>query len=242
VVRGFYILGSDMLTQSRVLNTLGNNLANVNTTGFKKANVTQKAFGEMLLDRVDQNRTRVGDTSLMNIVDESDTDYSQGAFDPTGRSLDFAVRGDGFFAVQKGNGVVYTRNGSFNLDDQGYLVLSGQGRVLGDNGPIRLGTDKITVNAAGDIYTDAGRVGRIALYDVADKKSLTSLGEGIYSSNNAVRMQNQNIMWKNTEGSNVDVTTEMTQSIASERQLQSCSSALKMYDEVLDKAVDISKL
>jgi len=49
-------------------------------------------------------------------------------------------------------------------------------------------------------------------------------------------------MWKNTEGSNVEVTTEMTQSIASQRQLQSCSSALKMYDEVLDKAVDISKL
>ncbi len=241
MVRGFYILGSDMLTQSRVLNTLGNNLANVNTTGFKKADVTQKAFGEMLLDRVDQNRTRVGDTSLMNIVDESDTDYSQGAFDPTGRNLDFAVRGDGFFAVQKGNGVVYTRNGSFNLDDQGYLVLAGQGRVLGDNGPIHLGTDKITVNSQGDIYTDSGRVDRIALYDVADKKNLTSLGEGIYSSSGATKMQNQNILWKNTEGSNVEVTTEMTQSIASERQLQSCSSALKMYDEVLDKAVDISK-
>lgn len=242
MVRGFYILGSDMLTQSRVLNTLGNNIANVNTTGFKKADVTQKAFGEMLLDRVDQNRTKVGDTSLMNIVDESDTDYSQGAFDPTGRNLDFAVRGDGFFAVQKGNGVVYTRNGSFNLDDEGYLVLAGQGRVLGDNGPIHLGTDKITVNSQGDIYTDSGRVDRIALYNVADKKNLTSLGEGIYSSNSATKMQNQNILWKNTEGSNVEVTTEMTQSIASERQLQSCSSALKMYDEVLDKAVDISKL
>jgi flagellar basal-body rod protein FlgF len=243
MIRGFYMLGSGMLTQDRVLDTISNNLANVNTAGFKKSSMMTKAFGDMVMDRMDQNRTPIGDVSLMNTADASVTDYSEGDIKQTGRNLDFAIRGDGFFAVQTPNGTQYTRDGSFNLDDQGYLVLNGKGRILGTDGqPIRPGTEDITADSLGDISAAGNPVGKIGVFNVANEAAMVPQGEGLYTANGAAPAAAPNLLWQSVENSNVNVTDEITQALASQRQLQSCSSAIKMYDDTLDKAVDISKV
>lgn len=242
MVRGFYTLGSGMLTQGRVLNTISNNFANENTAGFKKSSVMEKTFGNMLIRRMDKGCTSLGDAALLDIADESITNFSQGAVENTGRNLDFGIFGDGFFAVQGSNGQqTYTRSGSFNIDDQGYLVLKGKGRVMGTNGPIHVGTENITADEQGNLYVGTNRVGQIALYDFRDRGALKVVGEGMYSSNNAVRVTNPRIKWQSLESSNVNMAQEMTNAMASQRQLQNCSQALKMYDEVLDQALEISK-
>ncbi|MVB09755.1 Flagellar basal-body rod protein FlgG [Caprobacter fermentans] len=243
MVRGFYMLGSGILTQSRVLNTISNNVANADTNGFKKSRVMEKTFGSMVVERVDRNRTPVGSASLMNTADEAVTDYSQGTVNQTGRKLDFAIKGDGFFAVQGDNGTVYTRNGSFNIDGDGYLVLKGQGRVLGSDGnPIRPGTDEISSDGQGYLTANGASVGQLAVYRFPDNAELKTVGEGLFQGTNAGLVTTPAVLWKSLEGSNVDMTEEMTNALSSQRELQSCSQALKMYDTVLDQAVDIAKL
>lgn len=243
MVRGFYMLGSGILTQSRVLSTISNNVANVETNGFKKAKMMERNFGSLLIERVDEKRTPIGTASLMDTADESVTDYSQGTLASTGRTLDFAIRGDGFFAVQGDGGTVYTRNGSFNLDGDGYLVLKGQGRVLGaDGNPIRPGTDDLTADEQGDLFSQGRQVGRLAVFRFPDNAALETVGEGMFSGAGAAPAANPNLLWKSVEGSNVNMTEELTNALASQRQLQTCSQALKLYDETLDQAVELSKV
>ena len=237
------MLGSGILTQSRVLNTISNNVANTDTNGFKKSRVMPKTFGSMVIERVDGQRTPVGTASLMNTADEAVTDFSGGTVSQTDRKLDFAINGDGFFAVQGDGGTVYTRNGSFNLDEDGYLVLKGQGRVLGtDGGPIRPGTDDLSSDGQGNLTAEGRSAGSLAVYRFPDNAALRTVGEGMFQGASAVPVTDPNILWKSLEGSNVDMAEEMTNALSSQRELQTCSQALKMYDTVLDQAVDISKL
>jgi flagellar basal-body rod protein FlgF len=243
MVRGFYMLGSGILTQSRVLNTISNNVANVETNGFKKSRVVPKTFGNMLIERIDQNKTQIGTAALMNTADEAVINYEQGNIDQTGRKLDFAINGDGFFAIQGENRVVYTRNGSFNIDGDGYLVLKGQGRVLDGNGnPIRPGTDDITADGQGNLFVGGNFIGQLAIYQFEDNAALRTAGEGMFQGTPSARITNANVLWKALEKSNVNMTEELANALASERGLQTCSQALKMYDNVLNEAVDISKV
>lgn len=243
MVRGFYMLGSGILTQSRVLNTISNNVANADTNGFKKSRVMTKTFGSMVIERVNGEKTPIGAATLMNAADEAVTDFSGGTVGQTDRKLDFAINGDGFFAVQGAGGTVYTRNGSFNLDENGYLVLKGQGRVLGSDGsPIRPGTDDLSSDGRGNLTAGGRSAGRLAVYRFPDNAALKTVGEGMFQGASATLAVNPNILWKSLEGSNVDMSEEMTNALSSQRELQTCSQALKMYDAALDQAVDISKL
>ena len=244
MVRGFYTLASGMLTQNRMLDTISNNLANSETTGYKTDHVTAKTFGRMVIDRVDANKTPIGSVTMMTTADRAVTDFSEGSFEPTGRNLDFAISGQGFFAVQTGGGTVYTRNGSFNVDGGGYLALNGVGRVLGRNGqPIYLGTDSVTADEAGNLSVGGRVAGSIGTYAFADDQTLKTVGEGMYSGTGATVVENPQIVWKSVENSNTDPARELTAAIDAQRSLQSCSQALKMYDEVLDKATtDIGRI
>lgn len=237
MVRGFYTLASGMLTQNRVLDTISSNITNADTVGFKKSDLTTKTFGDLLIERVKGGeKTPVGHTTLMNTVDKTYTDYTQGDINTTGRVLDFAINGAGFFGIQTNGGTVYTRSGSFNVDSDGYLVLKGKGRVLGQNGPLRPNTDNITSDDAGDILVGGKKIGQIAVYGFNDLNALKTTGEGVFTGTGSNLVKNSKLLWKCTENSNVNMTKEMTNAISAQRQLQNCSQALKMYDQVLDEA------
>lgn len=245
MVRGFYMLGSGMLTQSRVLTGISNNLANADTNGYKKEKVTSTTFGSMVMNRVDSEKTPLGNVTMMRIADKMNVIHSQGIMKDTDRTLDFAIKGQGFYAVQGNNGTVYTRNGSFNIDGEGYLILDGVGRVMGQNGPIQIGTDSFTADSQGNLLVDGQIVDKIAVYDFDDYNTLQTTGEGMFTSTGGqpTMVQTPSLLWKTVEGSNVDAGEEMTNAIAVQRNLQSCSQAIKMYDEVLAKAVtDIGKI
>lgn len=244
MVRGFYMLGSGMLTQSRVLSGISNNLSNINTSGYKDEKVTTSTFGSMVMDRIDSAKTPIGSVTLMRTADGIKTDYSEGTLKETGRTLDFAIKGQGFFAVQGSNGTVYTRNGNFNVDDQGYLVVEPGGRVLGQNGPIHVGTDNFTADSEGNILVNGQVADKIDVVDFADYNTLQNAGEGLFTaSGQPTQVQNPSILWKTLEGSNVDAAQEMTQALSAQRNLQSCSQALQMYDNNLEKAVtEIAKV
>ncbi|WBY64333.1 MAG: Flagellar basal body protein [Thermocaproicibacter melissae] len=243
MVRGFYTLASGMLTKNRILNTVSNNVANTNTTGFKAQHLTQKTFGEMVASRLDSASTEIGSLALGTTVDEAVTDFTQGSLNSTGRALDFAISGDGFFAVQTADGVAYTRNGSFNLDAEGYLVLNGAGRVLGRNGqPIYLGTDNITSDGAGNLYINGAAAGSIGVFRFPDNAQLTIVGEGFFQGVGATADPQPQVVWQSLENSNTEMAAELTRGMTAQRGLQSCSQALKIYDTVLDKAIDLGRV
>lgn len=246
MVRGFYALGSGMLTQSRKLTAVSNNLSNVQTAGYKRNVVTSSTFGNLMIHRLNsQGDVPIGEMSMITAADKTSVIHSQGSLKETGRTLDFAIEGEGFFAVQTDNGLVYTRNGSFNVDEQGYLVSTDLGgRVMGQNGPVRVGTDQFEADARGNLSVNGNPVGSIAVYQFADYNNLKSAGQGSFTATQgAQQMQNPQLMWKYTEGSNVDAAQEMTDALSMQRGLQTCSQALKMYDQILSRTVtEIGKI
>lgn len=243
MVRGFYALGSGMLTQSRILTGVSNNLANIETPGYKKKEVTTSTFGSMVINRVDSQKTPIGTMSLITAADKTNVIHSEGTLKSTERPLDFAIQGEGFFAVQGANGTVYTRNGSFNVDAEGYLVLDNVGRVMGQNGPIQIGTDQFTADAQGNLTVGGNVVDKISVYNFDDYNNLRISGDGMFTGTNAALVQNPDIMWKTIEGSNVNAAEEMTDALSAQRNLQNCSQAIKMYDQVLSDAVtNIAKI
>lgn len=237
--QGFYDLTSSMVTQNRNLNVISNNMTNVLTPGYKADTFIASTFREELIYRYDrEGKTPVGTVSRMAVADERITDYSEGGLRETGSALDVAINGKGFFAIQTNNGVVYTRNGSFNLDDQGYLVLQGMGRVLGANGPIRLTTDKVGIDADGNVTTSDGlqNFGRIRVVDFADYDQLTKITGGVFrATGQPQEVQAPAITQRYVEGSNVSMVDEMTAMMSSQRALQSSAQVLRMYDQLTVK-------
>ncbi len=243
MVRGFYALGSGMLTQSRILTGVSNNLANIETPGYKKKEVTTSTFGSMVINRVDSQKTPIGTMSLITAADKTNVIHSEGSLKSTERPLDFAIQGEGFFAVQGNNGTVYTRNGSFNVDAEGYLVLDNVGRVMGQNGPIQIGSDQFTADSQGNLTVGGNVVDKISVYNFDDYNNLRISGDGMFTGTNATLVRNPDIMWKTIEGSNVNAAEEMTDALSAQRNLQNCSQAIKMYDQVLSDAVtNIAKI
>ena len=132
--KGFYNLTSAMLTHQQNLNVVGNNMVNISTAGYKQQRYTASTFDDVMYSRVGNiynTGEEIGRQSYIRAASQIYTDYSQGVPEPTGLPLDFAINGDGFFAVQNPDGeIAYTRMGNFSLDDGGYLCLPGYGLSL----------------------------------------------------------------------------------------------------------------
>ena len=242
--KGFYNLTSGMLTQQRHLNVVGNNLVNVSTAGFKESRYTATTFDDVMYARVGNKEkiyTDIGRQSYIRANSAVYTNFDQGIPEPTNIPLDFAIMGDGFFAIQGyGGGVTYTRAGSFSLDGEGYLCYNGVGRVLDPQGrTIRLSTDKITAEEKGNIFNeDGGLLGRVGVFAFADNGQLVHNDNGFFTGQGAQAMESPRLLWKYVERSNVELIRQMTDMITCQRALQSCASVTKMYDEVMSHAVN----
>lgn len=242
--RGFYTLTSGMLTQQRKIDISGNNIANMNTAGYKKEQAITSNFGSLLISKYKQNGIHEESEPLNNIsqirtVVENNTIHSQGTLEETGNMTDFAIMGAGFFSIDNQGQILYTRNGSFNIDEEGYLVLKDAGRVQGEFGDIYIGSDKFEFAEDGSIIVDDEVVDNIAVYDFIDYNNLNKYGEGMFISNVEPDLVDYPII-KNQiiERSNVNVTEELTGIMSSQRALQTAAQALKIYDMINDKAVN----
>lgn len=244
MTKGFYNLTSGMLSQSRRLDVVANNMTNLSTPGYKAETYTDSTFEEVLYSRIgNKDKTGaqvIGEQSYLLAPSAFYVDYSQGGLEETGLNLDFAIQGDGFFAVQAADGVEYTRGGSFSLDGEGYLYLPGHGRVLGMDGqPIQLTTDAVRADQQGRIYIQDGGyyLGQLGVFTFADNAQLVKETSGLFGANGqaAVPTATQ-VRWKWVESANVDMVQEMTRMMTAQRALQSASQVIKLYDGLLTKA------
>lgn len=242
--QGFYNLTSEILSQNRNLNVISNNMANISTAGYKSDKFIATTFREELLYRSGNkdksDPTPIGETARIRTADETVTNYTQGGYEASNSPLDFALSDKGFFCIQTTNGTVYTRNGSFTIDDEGYLYLPTIGRVLGQNGPIQTGTDKITADSQGNIYSEDGKqfFGRLMVVDFNDYQTqLTKTTGNVFTATGNATPVDTPVMWKTIERSNVDAMEEMVTMMSGQRALQSSTQMLKMYDQLMAKIV-----
>ncbi len=245
--QGFYNVTSSVLTETRNLNVIANNMANVSTPGYKADTLTFKSFEEEMMYRATNkghtDAELVGSVGKGVTVDRNYTSFTQGSFDLTNRNLDFALKDTGFFVIQNADGeTVYTRDGSFSLDEEGYLTLQGVGRVLGDGAPIQLGMDRIAVDTAGTIYNqDTNEVmGTISVVDFQnyDEQLLKNDHGTFTATGEATASTNPSILQGAVERSNVSAVEEMSAMMVSQRALQSSAQIMSMYDQLMSQIVN----
>ena len=241
--KGFYNLTSGMVSHGRRLDVIANNMTNVSTPGYRSEIYTDSTFRDVMISRIgnlDKRAPAELGTNMSYILAPSEfyTDFTDGTYEETNLPLDFAIQGDGFFGIQQEDGVVYTRNGSFTLDGQGYLCFSGFGRVLGSDGnPIQFPTDKIEVDTAGNISTKEGAyIGQIGVFAFEDNGALERNDYGFFTGEGAQPNANVTVYNKMVERSNVELVREMVAMMTTQRALQSAAQMSKIYDQVIMKA------
>ena len=250
MMKGFYNLTSGMASQQNRLNVVANNMTNISTAGYKAEHYTDRTFDEVMVSRIgniDKSHYQTMETYQSHILapDHLYTDFIQGSLEETNLPLDFAIEGEGFFAIDTGNGVAYTRAGSFTLDNEGYLCLSELGRVLDREGnPIQLPTDKLDVDAQGNLSTQGGEyLATLGVFMFPDNGELERTPYGLFTGEGAQLNDQIVIHHKWVERSNVNMIKEMVNMMTTQRALQSAAQLSKIYDQVINRAVnDIGRL
>ena len=253
MIRGWYIGSSGMNAQQNRLDAIANNLANVDTAGFKRDVSVTKSFPELLLRRTEADgvyKTPFGSADVAPIIgklglgvetNENYTVFEQGSFRGTSMNTDIALAGEGFFAVETPGGERYTRNGNFILGKEGILTTKDGYPLMGENGIIRLEDDKFTVNEDGIITTkDNEVIDRIKIVRFENERYLKKMGNSFWASNSvsgeayiAEGMERPRMLQGYMETSNVNVVNEMVRMIEVNRAYEASQKTIQSEDSMM---------
>jgi len=247
MIRGLYTAASGMLAEAQRTDVISNNLANVNTAGFKKDMTITKDFASMLISRVNDGpeSPTIGSMGVGVMVDEVATDQSMGAIKITGNDFDLAIEGKGFFAVETPQGKRYTRNGTFAKSRSGELVTSDGYRVSGENGPIIINGGKMTVGSDGRVIVDGNEVGKLEITDFTNEKEMKKEGASLYIAPEGQQGQpaTGGIRQGALEMANVNVIGEMVNLISNYRAYEINGKVIQSHDSLMGKAAnDVGKV
>jgi flagellar basal-body rod protein FlgG len=272
-----YTAASGMVVQMHRLDAVSNNLANVDLTGYKRDTAVFKAFPEMLLSRLNDDGIytipigsidtgplvgRVGTGVELN---EVFTVFTQGSLKETENPFDLALEGEGFLAVQTPAGERYTRNGSFLLNEESWLVTKEGERVLGENGPIRIKKNNFIIDQDGVVWqngTFAGDEGRLVSLEENEWENLervdrlkivrferprylhkmgNSFWEGNRESGEAAIADGEarpRVRQGFLEGANVNAVIEMVEMIEVHRAYEANSRMIQTEDAVMGRLIN----
>lgn len=244
MIRGIYTAASGMMVEAARLETITNNLANSETTGFKRDLALQRAGTERPVLRVGDSTSTwplqpvIGSLGTGSLVDGIHTAHEQGALRETGRKLDLAVSGSGFFTVETPQGLRFTRNGAFTLDAERYLQNDAGHRVMGTEGFLQIPAGELTVEHDGRLFVDGAQVGRLRLADFAEPELLRKQGESLFATLQAELPATAQVKQGFLESANVQLIQEMVRMIATQRAYETNQRALQAQDELLGRAVN----
>lgn len=252
MVRGLFTAYTGMLGEQKRLDVISNNIANAATVGFKKDGVTNQSFDEVLTHKVNDASsgsvtTQIGSMSLGVKIGEVYTDFSQGSLRETGNDFDLAIEGKGFFQVavvdEQGNTqTMYTRDGSFKKDSQGYIVDTDGNRLIGANGEIQIPMDtvEVIIDNQGNLYCNGQFLDQIQVVDFEDYSYIQKFGSNLYQAVEGATPNETNSLIHQgyTEQSNVQAVSEMVNMIAVTRAYEANQKVISTIDSMLDKSVN----
>ncbi len=249
MLQGFYTAASGMLMQQRSLNIISNNLANMQTAGFKSSQLLSTTFEQEFMTRfANEDSGAVGTGYPARIVDEVVDLHAFNGITETGRPFDLAITDYGFFNVQAEDGQTYlTRNGQFDLDEEGFLILRGRGQVLGLGGPIQVTTSDIRVDETGLITNSitGAAIGQLSITVPENDADVEQAPNGMFTlagGGTGALAANPQVVQGAYENSDVNMTDEMTAMLYAQRNFSSASQALQFIDATYAKAVNIAAI
>ncbi|MFO7707959.1 MAG: flagellar basal-body rod protein FlgF [Desulfobacterales bacterium] len=246
-----YLAASAALAYEKRLETVANNLANINTTGFKRDQVSFQAYvlSDASLPVPVQPPFPTATAAESFWVElRSHTDFSPGALRQTGNPLDVSLNGKGFFNVQSPEGTLYTRRGNFTLNAEGVLVTQEGWPVLGDGGELRLDGARagrtaleVTIGEDGTVQVNGSKVGRLQISDIADSAGLAKLngcyfkpsGDGV----DAAPVEDARVAQGFLEMANVEAVQMLTEMIEIMRGYESYQRVIRSIDELNAKSI-----
>ncbi len=231
--KGIYISMTGMAMRENELSAVSNNLANMNTTGYKRQSFASRLY-PLLSGKPFESRAIYHEARNQTFFGTQYIDTSQGVLRKTGNPFDVAIQGEGFFAVQKGQRIFYSREGSFTRDNENFLVTQAGLRVLDENNnAIVIEGDKIEIGQDGNVYVDGNVVAKLKLVNL---QNLRHAGLSLYEGTEAGQATGQ-ILQGWIESSNVNPMNEMVQMIQAIRNFEFAQRVTANFDQLAQRAV-----
>ncbi len=238
MVKGLYTACEGMKATMRKQEVISNNLANVNTTGFKKSEL----FARTYLSHVnnDLNQPFLNDE---HTIDEVTVDFSPGPMVATGNPLDVAIEGESFFTViGPDKSLKYTRSGAFTIDGNGQLSTLHGEKVLGETGrPIDINGKNVNINENGEVMLEGRVMDRLKMAQFKEPNFLLKKGYNLYEKGEKteeIEPGFTKIHQGHLEGSNVNPIESMVKMISGMRNYEADEKSMQSEDETLNKAVN----
>lgn len=247
MINGLYSATSGMFNQMKRTDMIANNIANVDTTGYKSRGIT---FGQVmskavaresaLSDKAQVIDFQGGGSYVLRVFNS----FEEGPLRETNSELDMAIVGEGFFVIDYPSGPLYTRSGSFRNSEDGYLVNADGYHVLGEDGPIRVPEqDYFNVSQEGYVNQGTPEEQRFRLVQFDNPEYLQRVGQNMFavpvdSEINEIVPQDARIFQGYLENSNVKAINEMVELIDASRQYEMNQKIIQSLDETLDRAVN----
>lgn len=253
MLKNIYTPVAGAIAHERAMEALSNNLANINTVGFKGDNVTFtllepepfKSYPSPLPPanfKVDLNEVgplRGNEMAYVGVA-AMERDFSQGPAMITHNKFDMMIEGQGFFQVHTNEGERFMRAGDLTLSQDGALVTKFGDPVLGEKGVIYLRSMQFEVNEQGEIFQDGQLVDRLALYEFKDPNSLDRVGQNYYLYNGPpedMQVSSESRVRQGfLEGSNVNSIKNLTSLIMAHRSFEAYQKAVSNYDQIMEKS------
>jgi flagellar basal-body rod protein FlgF len=240
---GYYAACTGLAAQTQALELIANNLANLATTGYRAQQATFRSLltgpGSVSLNPLNAAINNFG------LLSGSRTDLTPANLTATGNPLDLGLSGGGFFAVQTGQKVLYTRNGSFHVAPNGQLttadgsaVLAEQANLLNPPVPVSVPAGAVTISPDGTVSVDGAIVAKLRLAEFPPSTSLAAEGNSLYSApaNSEVSAASTTVHEAMLENSNVNPTLSVVQLIMAQRNTEMLQRALTLFDNQLNLA------
>jgi flagellar basal-body rod protein FlgF len=230
---GIYATAAGLEAYTKRQEVLAINLANVNTVGFKR-NITDF---ETILERI------AGYEDTESLRANVDIDFSEGNLEHTGSSLDIAIDGKGFFTIETGEGLRYTRNGQFQLSSSGEIVTSSGDRLLGSGGPLLIsrGGSEIRIDTRGTVKVDDRVIGDLLITNFEQPSLLIPKDRSLFEAPITAIPDTTYTDFKIAQGylerANVNVVTEMVTMIENMRNFEASANVMKNFSDTMESLI-----
>lgn len=245
--RGFYASIAGLNTQLARMEVVSNNMANVETSGFKRSTVTITPFYKMLLTNINNSNKYIGTINQGSKIGGVNTDFSDGMMIRTESVLDMAIEGDGYFTLLDQDGsYFYTRNGNFDIDEDGYIIHSSGIHLAGESGLIQVSSGDFEVSFDGRVIEDGEEVNKIIISSINNQDSLIDTVNNLYTITEgevATIVENPRVHQGFVEKSNTEPLTEIVTAIEVLRAYELGQQMARAHDQLSDTVIrEVGKL